>query len=114
MKTGIAFIVSISFLSCVILLCEARAIKVPNPAVLIPSPSLAPIISVVFAANRRETASYKDLRRKGYSGHPGSKNIKYGSYKTNENDVATAPPTMSHQDGHSPGVGHSNPYSLCC
>ncbi|GLJ34792.1 hypothetical protein SUGI_0700190 [Cryptomeria japonica] len=95
MKTGIAFIVSVSFLCCVILLCEARPIKVPNPAVPIHSPALGPIISVVSTGNLRETASYKNLREKGYAG-----------YKTNKNDVAAAPLTMSHQEGHSPGVGH--------
>ncbi|GLJ34794.1 hypothetical protein SUGI_0700240 [Cryptomeria japonica] len=110
MKTGIVFIVSVSFLSCVILLCEARPIKVPNPAVPIPSPAFAPIISVVSSSNLIETESYED----GYAEPLRSENKKYFGYQTSEDDGPAAAPKMSHQQGHSPGVGHSYPYSLCC
>ncbi|GLJ34791.1 hypothetical protein SUGI_0700170 [Cryptomeria japonica] len=111
MKPGLAFIVSVSFLHWVLLFCHARPIKVPTSAVPIPSPAFAPIISTVSTGNLIETASYKD----GYA-EPLRSMLKrnYASYKTNENDDPEAPPRMSHQQGHSPGVGHSNPYSRCC
>ncbi|GLJ34799.1 hypothetical protein SUGI_0700430 [Cryptomeria japonica] len=110
MKLGLAFIVSVSFLPCIILLSEARPIKVLNPAVPIPSPAFAPIISAVSTSNLIETANYKD----GYAEPLRSDNKKYVGYQANEDDGPVAAPKMGHQQGHSPGVGHSNPYSLCC
>ncbi|GLJ34758.1 hypothetical protein SUGI_0699530 [Cryptomeria japonica] len=104
MKPSLAFIVSVSFLSYVILMCAARPIKLPNPAVPIPSPVFSPIIAAVSTSNPIETASYISRNEsKIYVGH-----------QTSEDDGSVAAPKMSHQQGHSPGVGHSYPYSLCC
>ncbi|GLJ34750.1 hypothetical protein SUGI_0699300 [Cryptomeria japonica] len=110
MKPSLAFIVSVFFLHMVFLLCEARPFKVDNPAVPIPSQAFSPAISEVSTANVIETASYKDE----YAESLKSGNKKYAGYQKNEDDGSGAPPRMSHQQGHSPGVGHSYPYSLCC
>ncbi|GLJ34749.1 hypothetical protein SUGI_0699160 [Cryptomeria japonica] len=91
MKTGLAFIISLSLFAWAILVSESRPMKLPNSAV---------ITSAVASSPDNERASY--LAADESFDSVKTKQSKYGVYLTSEDDVSGGTPITSHSQGHIP------------
>ncbi|GLJ34793.1 hypothetical protein SUGI_0700210 [Cryptomeria japonica] len=104
MKTALAVILSLSLLAWAILLCEARPMKSVNTAstsALAPAPNFSAAVIV----HQKLKVSYMHLERDGSFEAVTSNRRNYGVY-TKKDDVRGGSPIMTHEEGHSPGVGH--------
>ncbi|GLJ34808.1 hypothetical protein SUGI_0700870 [Cryptomeria japonica] len=74
-------------------------------AVLVPAPAPFPISTEVSNFYQGETTSYNDLLGNGRveQMRTDKKNVVYPKM---EDDFGAAPPVITHEEGHSPGVGH--------
>ncbi|GLJ34754.1 hypothetical protein SUGI_0699410 [Cryptomeria japonica] len=105
MKNALAVILSLSFLAWAILLCEARpmnSVNIASTSAFAPAPNSSAGVIV----HQKLKVSYMHLARDGSFEAVTSNGRKYGVYTTKKDDISGGSPIMTHEEGHSPGVGH--------